>query len=110
MANIGNINKESFEESVLKSTKPVLVDFWATWCGPCRALNVVLEEIATEIGEDAKIVKINVDENSELAGEYGIRGIPTMIFFRDGQAKKTLVGAQSKEEIQKNFKEILTSP
>ena len=109
MVKIGSVSKENFEASVLQSEKPVLVDFWASWCGPCRALNVVLEEIATEIGENVKIVKINVDENSELAGEYNIRGIPTMIFFRDGEAKKTLVGAQSKEDIQKSFKEILSS-
>lgn len=106
MGSVTPVGKESFEEVVLKSDRPVLVDFWATWCGPCRSLNPILEEIASEMKDRAKIVKVNVDEDSELAGEYGIRGIPTMIFFAGAQVKKTLVGSRPKEEIKKMLEEL----
>ena len=104
---VDSINTSSFEDKVLKSERPVLVDFWAEWCGPCKALAPILEEINEEIGERAKVVKVNVDENKELAQQYGIRGIPTLIFFKDGQAKKTLVGNQPKTEIQTSLNELI---
>ena len=104
---IDSINADNFEDKVLKSERPVLVDFWAEWCGPCRALAPVLEEISGEMGDKADILKVNVDENQDLAQQYGIRGIPTLIFFKDGQAKKTLVGNQSKDEIQASLREII---
>lgn len=101
------ITDGSFEAEVLKSDKLVLVDFWAEWCGPCKALAPVLDEIATEVGADAKVVKVNVDQAGELAQQYGIRGIPTLIFFKDGEVKSTLVGNQPKAEILKNIKDLV---
>lgn len=107
---MGSVNKTDvahFEADVLNSNKPVLVDFWAEWCGPCRALAPILDDVASEIGEKAAVLKVNVDDNPELAQRYGIRGIPTMIFFKNGQAAKTLVGMQGKEEIKKTLEEMV---
>ena len=106
MSNLVSVNKDSFESEVLKSSTPVVVDFWAEWCGPCKALAPILDEIATEMGETAKVVKVNVDEAGELAQQYGIRGIPTLIFFKDGEVKSTLVGNQPKAEIVRSLKDI----
>lgn len=102
------ITKTDFESKVLQAKKPVLVDFWAEWCGPCKALAPILEELSEEIGERAKIVKVNIDEDGELAQQYGIRGIPTLIFFKDGQAQKTLVGNQPKAEIKASLDKLLS--
>lgn len=106
MSDVGKVDKSSFEEAVLKSDKPILVDFWAEWCGPCKSLGPVLDEVASEMGERAQVLKCNVDENGELAQQYGIRGIPTMIFFKNGEAAKTLVGVQTKDEIKKTLEEL----
>lgn len=106
---MGSVNKTDvahFQADVIDSNKPVLVDFWAEWCGPCRVLGPILDEVANEVGENAKILKVNVDDNRELAEKFGIRGIPTMIFFKNGQAAKTLVGVQAKEEIKKTLEEL----
>ncbi len=104
---VESVNLGNFEEKVINSSTPVLVDFWAEWCGPCKALAPVLEEISQEAGEKAQVVKVNVDENGDLAQKYGIRGIPTLIFFKDGEAKKTLVGNQPKAEIQASLNELI---
>lgn len=96
---IEQIKASDFEAKVLKSDCPVLVDFYADWCGPCKALAPTLEEAATELGDKATIVKINVDENQELAGQYGIRSIPTLLVFKGGEIANTIVGIKSKEVI-----------
>lgn len=106
MGLVQKIDQDKFQELVINSTRPVLVDFWAEWCGPCRSLAPVLDQVAQELGEKASIVKVNVDENGELAQQFGIRGIPTMIFFKNGEAAKTLVGIQPKEEIKKTLEEL----
>ncbi len=90
----------NFEEEVLKSDKPVLVDFWAPWCGPCKAVSPIVAEIAGENTDKVKVGKLNTDENKETAGKYGIRSIPTLIIFKDGGVAKQLVGAVAKDVLQ----------
>ena len=92
--------KTNFEAEVLKSDKPVLVDFWASWCGPCRMLAPVLAEVAAEKGDKIKVGKVNVDEEPELAAKYGISGIPAMLLFKDGKVAATSVGFKPKPELE----------
>lgn len=96
---IVHITDESFEEEVLKSENPVLVDYWAEWCGPCKAIAPLLEEIATEYTGRLKVAKINIDENPDTPPKYGIRGIPTLMLFKDGHVEATKVGALSKSQL-----------
>ena len=92
------VNKDNFQEVVLNSEKPVLVDFWASWCGPCRMVAPILEEIANE-RSDVKVCKINVDEEPELAGRYNVMSIPTMIVVKEGQVVNQAVGERPKSQI-----------
>ena len=94
------ITDESFESDVLKSDTPVLVDFWAEWCGPCKMIAPALDELATELGEKVMIAKINIDENPHTPQKYGVRGIPTMMIFEGGQVAATKVGALPKSKIK----------
>lgn len=101
MANplIKNISDASFEADVLQSSLPVLVDYWAEWCGPCRSIAPVLDELATQYEGKVQIAKMNVDENREVPVKFGIRGIPTLMIFKDGQLAQTQVGAVGKAQL-----------
>ncbi len=93
------VTDETFEEEVLKSDKPVLVDFWAAWCAPCRMLTPIMDEVAQEFSDQAKVLNLNVDENSETSAKYNIKGIPTLLLFNGGEVKDQIVGATSKDNI-----------
>ena len=97
------VTEASFEQEVLKSDKPVIVDFWAEWCGPCHAVSPVLDRIAAERADELKLVKVNIDEEQGLADRYGISSIPTMVLFRDGQPAAAAVGAQPKTALERSL-------
>ena len=97
------VTTANFEEVVLKSSTPVLVDFWAEWCGPCRAVGPILDQIADEHGDKIKIVKLNTDEESAIAIKYGITSIPTLNFFVNGEVVKTIIGAKPKPALLKEL-------
>ncbi len=101
------VTDDSFEADVLKNEKPVVVDYWAEWCGPCRMVAPVLEEIATEHGDKIDIVKLNVDENPEVARKYGIMNIPTLGVFSGGEVVKEIVGARPKSALLRELSEFI---
>lgn len=101
------LSDSTFEDQVIKSETPVLVDFWASWCGPCRMLAPVVEDIASSYAGRLKVGKVNVDENQEITMKYGIRSIPTLILFKDGQAVEQIIGAVPKSEIERILKKSL---
>lgn len=99
MAEISHISDDTFEDEVLKSDVPVLVDYWAEWCGPCKVIAPVLEEIASEYEGKMRICKLDIDANEETPPKYGIRGIPTLMLFKNGEVEATKVGALSKSQL-----------
>ena len=105
MADIAAVNDDEFETNVLKAAGPVLVDFWAEWCGPCKRITPILEEVATEMGEEITIFKINIDDNPVTPSDLGVRGIPTLMIFKNGEVASTKVGALPKGQIVQWIKE-----
>ena len=98
-----NVTSATFEQEVLKSETPVLVDFWAEWCGPCHAVAPVLDKIVEERPDELKLVKVNIDEEQELSQRYGVMSIPTMILFKDGEPAAAAVGAQPKSDLERSL-------
>ena len=107
--NIVDLNEANFKAEVTNSSDTVLVDFWAPWCGPCKMLTPVLNELATEYTGKAKIAKVNVDDNQELAAEYGITGIPALLFFKSGKLVQQVMGAKSKRDLKATLDSVLAS-
>jgi thioredoxin 1 len=107
MAEISDVTDATFESEVLKSATPVLVDFWAEWCGPCKAIAPIIKEIADDNGEKLKVVKINIYESPQTPGTYGIRSIPTILMFKDGQVVSQLSGARPKGDFQELVEGVL---
>ena len=101
--NIITLTQEDFNQQVLQSPVPVVVDFWAEWCGPCKMLGPILDELADEYGGRLKIGKVNIDEHQELATRFGIQSIPTLLLFREGQVTEQIVGLRSKRELKTKF-------
>jgi thioredoxin 1 len=103
------VTDDSFHSDVIGADKPVLVDFWAEWCGPCRMIAPALEEIGREMGDKVTVAKLNIDDNPDAPARYGVRGIPTMILFRNGAPAATKVGAAPKSQIQAWLEQVLIS-
>ncbi|MFY7962029.1 MAG: thioredoxin TrxA [Elsteraceae bacterium] len=101
------VTDASFETDVLKSTQPVLVDFWAEWCGPCKMIGPALEELSKDMGDKLTVAKVNIDENPQTPNRYGVRGIPTLILFKDGQPAATKIGALPKGQLYSWVESVL---
>ncbi len=105
--NIIEIEDDAFEETVLKSDKPVMVDFWAPWCGPCKAIAPTVEALEKEYGDKMTFAKVNVDENPVSPSKYGIQAIPTLIFFKDGEKVEKITGMVAREKLEKAIKSVI---
>ncbi len=100
-----SVSKHSFSDEVLSSSLPVLIDFWAPWCGPCRMLSPIVDEVAKDHRADLKVVKINIDEEPELAGEFGVMSIPTLVLMKNGKIAASAVGVRPKQQIEAMLRE-----
>lgn len=109
MANVQEVSDATFDAEVLQSSTPVLIDFWAPWCGPCRAIAPIVDELATEYAGKLKVVKMNVDDNPNTPGRYGVRGIPNLILFRGGQVSDQIVGAVPRAQLVKAIDSVLAA-
>jgi len=105
-ANIVILTEANFEQEVLKSPTPVLVDFWAEWCGPCKMIAPILDELASEYDGKVKVGKVNIDEYQSIATKYGIRAIPTLLIFKDGEVAEQVVGLRSKRDLKANLDQV----
>ncbi len=108
-AGIVNLSANTFDETVVGASKPVVVDFWAEWCGPCKKIAPILEEIADEYGDAVTVAKLNVDDNPDLAMRFNVMSIPTLLVFTDGQESKRLIGAKSKGALLEELDEFLVT-
>ena len=107
MADVQQVSDASFDSDVLQADMPVLIDFWAPWCGPCKAIGPVVEELAGEYDGRLKVVKMNVDDNPQTPAQYGVRGIPNLILFKSGEVKQQIVGAVPKGHLVKAIDEVV---
>jgi thioredoxin 1 len=99
MSELINLNKESFEKVTSTKDKTLIIDFWAPWCGPCKALTPVLEELSSEMSDSVEVYKVNVDDNTELAQEHGVQSIPTLLVYKNGSLSETVIGLKTKDEL-----------
>ncbi len=107
MAEVQHVSDDDFEGEVLKSSIPVLIDFWAPWCGPCKTIAPLVDEVASEYAGRLKVVKMNVDDNPRTPSQYGVRGIPNLIIFKDGEVKEQIVGAVPKSQLTKAVERVV---
>jgi thioredoxin 1 len=99
MSELVNLNKESFEKVTATKDKTLIIDFWAPWCGPCKALTPVLEELSSEMSDSVEVYKVNVDDNTDLAQEHGVQSIPTILVYKNGSLSETIIGLKTKDEL-----------